>query len=161
MVNVVLVADTVVEPDHGLDDLQQIELGQGTGFEVNLILAQAQPLIQLVAAHLRQVVAARIEQHRGEQTLGVIQRRRVAGAQAAVQLDDRFFLGALVDAATEFGALLINQALVLVGVPGASRLHRLAGLVLEAQHFLLDLVASLAEGRRVGGLHRVLVNSGL
>ena len=42
---------------------------------------EAQALVQLVAAHLRQVVAARVEQQRVEQALGVVLRRRVAGAQ--------------------------------------------------------------------------------
>ena len=52
-------------------------------------LDQAEPLVQLVAPDLAEVVAAVGEEQRLEQRVGVVRGRRVAGAQTAVDFDNR------------------------------------------------------------------------
>ena len=52
----------------------------------------AEPLVQLVAADLRQVVALRVEEERVEQVARVVDRRRLAGALLLEDLDQRLVL---------------------------------------------------------------------
>src|ERR1039457_6453837 len=49
--------------------------------------------IELHPAHAREIVLARVEEHALEQLRGGIQRGRIAGAQLAVNLDERLVLG--------------------------------------------------------------------
>ena len=48
--------------------------------------------IELHAAHAREIVLARVEEHALEELRGGIERGRIAGAQLAVDLDERFVL---------------------------------------------------------------------
>src|SRR4029077_1078474 len=52
----------------------------------------AEPLVELVAADLRQVVALGIEEERLEQVPRVVERRRLTGALLLEDLDQRLFL---------------------------------------------------------------------
>ena len=52
----------------------------------------AEPLIQLVAADLRQVVALGVEEERAQEVAGVVERRRLAGPLLLEDLDQRLFL---------------------------------------------------------------------
>jgi hypothetical protein len=52
----------------------------------------AEPLVQLVPADLRQVVALRVEEQRLEQVPRVVERRRLTGALLLEDLDQRFVL---------------------------------------------------------------------
>ena len=52
----------------------------------------AEPLIQLVAADLRQVVALGIEEERADEVARVVERRRLAGPLLLEHLDDRLLL---------------------------------------------------------------------
>ena len=49
--------------------------------------------VELHAAHAREIVFARVEEHALEQLRGGIERRRIAGTQLAVDLDERLVLG--------------------------------------------------------------------
>ena len=48
--------------------------------------------VELHAAHAREIVLARVEEHALEQLGGGVERRRIAGTQLAVDLDQRFVL---------------------------------------------------------------------
>ena len=48
--------------------------------------------VELHAAHAREVVLARVEEHALEQLGGGVERRRIAGTQLAVDFDQRFVL---------------------------------------------------------------------
>ena len=52
----------------------------------------AQPLVQLVAADLRQVVALRVEEQRAQQVARVVERRRLARPLLLEDLDQGLFL---------------------------------------------------------------------
>ena len=50
-------------------------------------VAQGQLLVELVAAHFRQIIPSRIEEHAADQGLCTVNRQRLARAQLAVQLE--------------------------------------------------------------------------
>ena len=54
--------------------------------------ADAEPLVELVAADLRQVVALGVEEERAQEVARVVERRRLAGALLLEDLDERLFL---------------------------------------------------------------------
>ena len=58
--------------------------------ETGRILVLEQLDVELQAADAREVILARIEEHAVEQRRGGVERRRVAGTQLAVDLDQRF-----------------------------------------------------------------------
>ena len=99
------VADAVVELDHHLDDLDQVLLGQDP---LDLGDLQAEPAVDLVAADLAEVVAAEVEEQRVDQVARVLDRRRVARAQAPVELEQRV-VGAL---GRVLGERLADEAVV-------------------------------------------------
>ena len=72
---------------HGLGDVLVSERGR---LEVGV---EAELLVDLVAAHLRQVVALRVEEQPLQQRARRVDGGRLAGAEALVQLDERLFLG--------------------------------------------------------------------
>ena len=89
MVDVVGVAVAVVQLDLRADDRLQIARFEDPRLEVRLAL---QPAVELVAPDATQVVAAAVEEQRVKEPARVLQRRRVAGAQPAVELEQRFCL---------------------------------------------------------------------
>ncbi len=89
VVDVVGPAFAVVEADDLAHDGEEVR-----GREDSLrSLVPAQSLVDLVAADLAQVVAPRVEEQRRDEPLGVVDRRRVAGPQAPVELQQCLFLG--------------------------------------------------------------------
>jgi len=72
---------------HGRDD---IFLGQRGRIEIG---REAQLLIGLVATHLRQIVALGVEEQAVEQRARRIDRRRLAGTEALVELDQSLVFG--------------------------------------------------------------------
>src|SRR5439155_4628893 len=91
VVDVVRMADAVVQLDHHGDDLDEVFLGQDP---LNLGNLEVEAAVDLVAADLTEVVAAEVEEERVDQVAGVLDRRRVTGTQASVELEQRV-LGAL------------------------------------------------------------------
>jgi len=73
-----------IDPDQRPHDLHQVLARQHAGVEPNV---ETQPLVQLVAPDLRQVVPARVEEEPVQERRGVLPRRRVARPQAPVKLD--------------------------------------------------------------------------
>ena len=82
-------ADRVRERDELLDEREDVLRRQHAGPVGHV---DAEPLVQLVAADLRQVVALRIEEERAKQVAGVVERRRLARALLLEDLDQRLFL---------------------------------------------------------------------
>ena len=143
VVDVVGLAHAVVERDQLADDRDEVLVVQHPPFLVQgplpgLVLGDAQVLVQLEAAHLAQIKAARVEEERAEQVAGVLHRGRVAGADLAVELDQR-----LLDRA---GGVLF-QGRLDVGVLGI-----VVGVGEEGPDVV---VAGVAEGPHQGG-HRDL-----
>ena len=66
-----------------------VVVGERGGFVVGV---EAQLLVDLVAADLRQVVALRVEEQALQQRAGGVDGGRLAGTEALVQLDQRLFL---------------------------------------------------------------------
>ena len=69
---------------------------------------EAELLVDLVAADLREVVALRVEEQAVEQRTGRLDRRRLARTQALVDLDERLF--------ARLGEVLLERALDALGV---------------------------------------------
>jgi ribosomal protein L1 len=91
VIDVVGMALAVVQLDQPLDDLKYIVGAQDAHLMVGRLGAHLGPrillpqiLVQLIAANLSEIVATRVEQQRLNQAARVLQRRRVAGAQALV-----------------------------------------------------------------------------
>ena len=80
----------LVQGEEVLDGGDDVLKGEGRGLGVGL---DGQLLVDLVAAHLRQVVATRVEVEVVEQRLGGIDVRGLARAQLAVDVEQGFFLG--------------------------------------------------------------------
>ena len=86
VVDVVDRALAVLEIDQVADRLEDVALGEDGVVER---FVQLELVVQLQAADLRQVVALRVEEQVVEQVLRRLERRRIARAQAAVDLHDR------------------------------------------------------------------------
>src|SRR6266540_3507287 len=82
-------AETVGHLDQPLDERED-DLGRQDAHVVRHL--HLEPLIQLVAADLRQVVALRIEEQRLQQVARVVERRRLAGALLLEHLDQGLLL---------------------------------------------------------------------
>jgi hypothetical protein len=91
----------VVDVVHGADILAQLEqvadggvevLGrQGAVIELRGVLVFVELDVEFQPAHAREVVLARIEEHAFEERGRGVERRRIAGTQLAVDLDERLF----------------------------------------------------------------------
>ena len=90
VVDVVGPADVALQPEQVRHDAVDVLRRQRPGVlgEVRLELD-----VELEAAHAREVVLLRVEEHAVEEVLGRLVRRRIAGAQAPVDLEDRLVLG--------------------------------------------------------------------
>src|SRR5437899_5064670 len=122
VVDVVRRALAVVQLDDPRDDLHQVVVRERA---LRHRQVEAELAVQLVAAHLREVVAAEVEEERLHQIPRVVDRRRVARAQALVDLDealvrirrrvlverrgDVLMLGVGVDAREERRDLLVRR----------------------------------------------------
>ena len=83
-------AEVLRERDQLLDQLDDVARRERARVEV---LVDAQPAVQLVAAHAREVVALGVEEELVEQVLGRVDRRRLARALLLEQLDQGAVLG--------------------------------------------------------------------
>jgi hypothetical protein len=86
VVDVVDAADVLVQAQQVLDDAVEVVLGEGLLLDRHLGVELD---VELEAADAREVVALGIEEHAVEERAGALQRRRVAGTHAAVDLDQR------------------------------------------------------------------------
>ena len=110
----------------GHDDLARLHVHDGLREHLAEEAAlPAELLRQLVAADHREVVALGIEEKAVEELLRIVDRRRLAGAQALVDLDERFLLG--VRAVALQGRL---DALIVIEELG----DRAVGAVTERAH---------------------------
>ena len=79
----------VVYPDHAAQKARDVVRRQREAREGVPAFFRAQLAVQLVAPHAPQVVAARVEEEAVDEVLRVLHIRRLAGAQAAVELEER------------------------------------------------------------------------
>ncbi len=86
VVDVVGAAFAVVDQDDALDHRHQIFVGEDALFQRRV---QPQAAVQLIAAHLAQVVATRREKEILHEAAGVVERGRIARAQLLVELQQR------------------------------------------------------------------------
>src|SRR5215217_4871823 len=84
-------AEDLRQLDELADERDDVVLGQRARLEVDV---QAEPLVELVAADARQVVALRVEEELVEQVARVVDARRLARTLLAEQLDQRALLRA-------------------------------------------------------------------
>jgi len=88
VINVVWLFQTVVDQDHARDELDQIVFGdRAHGGQHGVV--NVQPLVELVAPHPLQVVAALIEQLAFQIFARIVESRRVAGTHPLVELQQR------------------------------------------------------------------------
>ena len=127
------------------------------------VLVLVQLDVELQAADAREVVLARIEEHAFEQRRSGVQRRRVAGTQLAVDLDQRFLGLAHGVAAKRVGddvahVVALGEEDLDGGDAGLENLVQLVG-----GELLVGLVEQLAGGQvdHVGGGHRAVELGGL
>src|ERR1043165_2372876 len=90
VVDVVDAADVLAQAEQVVDDDEEV-LGAHRLLRHRRVEVELD--VELEAAHAREVVLAGVEEHAFEQRLGRLQRRRIAGAHAAVDLDDGRFEG--------------------------------------------------------------------
>ena len=81
-------AAAVLQLDQVANRLEDVALGEDLGVER---LVDLELVVQLEAADLREVVALRVEEQVVEERLRRLERRRIARAEAAVDLHDRLF----------------------------------------------------------------------
>jgi hypothetical protein len=79
-----------VQPDEVLDRADDVVLGERPGLDRDV---QAELLVDLVAADLREVVALAVEEQVLEQRLGRLAGRRLARAQLAIDVEQRLVAG--------------------------------------------------------------------
>src|SRR5689334_23979659 len=110
-------AEELRERDQLLDEGDDVVVREGADVEVDV---QAQAAVELVAPDAREVVALRVEEELVEERLGVVDRRRLAGALLLEQLDQRALLrardvGVGVDRVADVDRLVEELEDLLVG----------------------------------------------
>ncbi len=106
MIDVVALALAVVEPDHFLDDGNEVVVAQdaASAFLVEigcLGMATVEPLVELVATDLGEIVATLIEEQVLEHGARVVAGRRIARPESPVEFDEGFL--------TRLGRLLLER----------------------------------------------------
>ena len=86
VIDIVLALDAVVDVDHAAQHRDQVIVGQRAVVQRHI---QVQAAVELVAADLAQIIAPRGEDQVLHEALGVVQRRRIPGAQLLVELQQR------------------------------------------------------------------------
>ena len=153
----------VVQTDDVAHRADDVLIGQRGG--VVLLGGEAELLIHLVAADLREIVALRIEEQAIEQRAGAVDGRRLAGTEALVQLDERLFLRggrvAVEGAQHHLGGTEQLDDL-LAGLGQTKRAHeqrgRLLALAVDAHTQQVALVGFELEPRTAGGDHLRVVD---
>ncbi len=90
MIDIVRLTATVAELDQVADRLHDVAVGQRLLVQ---LLVDAELVVQLEAADRRQVVALGLEEERLEERARGLERRRIAGAETAVDLEQRLLGG--------------------------------------------------------------------
>ena len=143
VIDVVHRADVLAQLEQVTDGSVEIIRLERAVFQVGRVLAFEQLDVELQAAHAREVVLSRIEEHSVEERCRRIQRRRIARTQLAVDLDQRF-LRRLDRVATQRGAdhrahiVALREEDVHFGNAGFQQLRQLVGRQLRVsfqQHF--------------------------
>ena len=116
----VLRLEVDAELDRQVDELahERDDVGRRQGARV-VGDGDAEPLVQLVAADLGQVVALRVEEERADEVARVVERRRLAGTLLLEHLDDRLLLAGrrvLVERVLDEGGVVEELEQVLVRV---------------------------------------------
>ena len=88
VINIIFCASAVVDEDHLLNQFDDIRLGDRPVGQVDRV-AMPETLIQLVSSHALQVVAALVKELTLKVFLRVVQRRRIARAHPAIELNQR------------------------------------------------------------------------
>ena len=146
-------------------------MGQRARVDVHV---QTEARVELVAPDARQVIALGVEEQLVEQRLGVVDRRRLAGALLLEQLDQCALFGAGrlsvgLDRVANVQRVLEQLEDLLVGrVPHRAQQHRHGQLALavDADEHLallvdLELQPGAARGHQVGNEHLLLAVLGL
>ena len=91
VIDVVDHADVLAQLEQVADGGVEIFRRQGAMIQVGRILALVELDVELEAAHAREVVLARVEEHAFEESGGRVECRRVTRPQLAVDFDERLF----------------------------------------------------------------------
>src|SRR5579859_2783076 len=169
----------VVHRANALAQLQQITDGRVEVFRIKRALVEVRGFVlviqldvELQAAHAAEVVLARVEEHAVEQRRRRVQRRRIAGAQLAVDLDQRL-LRRLYGIAAQRRADHVAHVVALreedvhvldAGVHDLRKLVRCQLAVGLEQHFTAGGVNHIGRGERafqIGGVNLDVADLGL
>ena len=90
VIDVVYRADVLAQLEQVLDGRVEVGGIKRALFQARRLLVLEQLDVELQPAHAREIVLARIEEHALEQCRRRVERRRIAGAQLAINLDQRF-----------------------------------------------------------------------
>ena len=97
VIDVVHRANTAAQFQQVLNRVDEVLLVEHALVERGRIRVVVQLDVELHAADAREIILARIEEHAMEQLSGRIQRRRIAGTQFAVDLEQRVVLATSPD----------------------------------------------------------------
>ena len=92
VIDIVHRADSAAQLQQVLDGVDEIALIERALVERRFVDLVVQLDVELHAAHARKVVLARVEEHALEELGGGVERRRIAGTQLAVNLEQRVVL---------------------------------------------------------------------
>ena len=151
-------AEDLRQVDQLADERDDVVLGQRARLEVDV---EAEPLVELVAADAREVVALRVEEELVEQVARVVDGRRLARALLAEQLDQRALLGARLLGVGLDRVLDVERALeaaqdLLVGHAHRAQQHRDRQLALAVDADVdAALLVDLELEPRAAGRHQV------
>jgi len=120
MVDIIRIFHAIVDLDDALHDVHHIALGERSEADAQLC---AQPAIELVAAHLAQIVPPRVEKQGLQIALGVVQGGRIARTHLLVEFLQRLLGGA--------------RRIVLDGGLDIQVLRHIVHRFKEAQEFLI------------------------
>jgi len=136
VVNIVRLFEAVVDQDHALDQLDQIELRDRPVLARNDVI-DPQALVELVAPHALQIVTTLVEQLAFQVFARIFERGRIARSHALVELEQRCLGDALPVAQVPL-RLHADRAVDILVV------RVVVNLVVERQQFL---VHALFDGR--------------
>ena len=152
-------AQTLRQRHELLDQREDVVVGEGAGVDVDV---EPEARVELVAAHAREVVALGVEEQLVEQRLGVLHRRRLAGALLLEELDQRALFGARdlsvgVQRVADVQRVLEDpQDLLVGGVAHRAQQHRDGQLALAVDADVdLALLVDLELQPRTAGGHQV------
>ncbi len=138
MIDIVAPCPPIVDHDHALDQVDDVELGHRAHAAGDRVFG-VQALIQLVTPDPFEVIAALVEKLADEILTGVVERRRITGAHALEELDQRGLGDGLI-------ALQLPLGFVLDRIGDEGTIRIVVDVGVERQQFL---IAGCAEAGRV------------